>query len=236
MKIRKSKAPRIQPDAVIKVALEILDAEGLEHVTLRHIAEKIGVQAPALYWYFKDKQDLTDDMAQAILTSADLDNATAPPNIGEWPIWLTDLMHSLHNALISHREGGRVVAGATFGRAHALEKILVLIARVLKEAGFDSLNAGLAAGTTIDYVWGFVIEEQAGHGPEQDISASPNSPENQSVRTTSELEAFLSDMMKVYHKLTPAEIFDWGLQVIISGLKSKLKETHVPNEKKEYAM
>jgi TetR/AcrR family transcriptional regulator, tetracycline repressor protein len=228
MKIRKPKTPRIQPDVVIKVALEILDAEGLEHVTLRHIAEKLGVQAPALYWHFENKQDLTDDMAQVILTNPDFDNATAPPNIGEWPIWLTDLMHSLRKALISHREGGRVVAGATFGRAHALEKILVLITRVLKEAGFDKLNAGLAAGTTIDYVWGFVIEEQAGPGPEQGISAAPNSPENQAVRTTSEDDAFLIDMMKEYHKLTPTEIFDWGLQVIITGLQSTLKKTQAP--------
>jgi TetR/AcrR family transcriptional regulator, tetracycline repressor protein len=225
MKTKKTKPPHIQPDAVIKAALEILDAEGLENVTLRCIAAKLNVQAPALYWHFKNKQDLTDDVAQAILTSADLDNATAPPNISEWPIWLTDLMHSLRNALISHRDGGRVVAGATFGRAHALEKILVLITRVLKEAGFDTLHAGLSAGTTIDYVWGFVIEEQAGTGPEQGISASPNSPENQAIRTTSEDDAFLSDIMKECHKLTPAEIFDWGLQVIITGLKTTLKKT-----------
>ena len=71
-------------------------------------------------------------------------------------------MHCLRNALIAHRDGGRVVAGATYGRAYTLEKIMVGVTRVLEKAGFDKLNAGLAAGTTIDYVWGFVIEEQAG--------------------------------------------------------------------------
>jgi TetR/AcrR family tetracycline transcriptional repressor len=49
MKTRKAKTPRIQPESIVKVALEILDEEGLEHVTLRRLATKLGVQAPALY-------------------------------------------------------------------------------------------------------------------------------------------------------------------------------------------
>ena len=235
MKTRKTKTPHIQPDAVIKAALEILDAEGLENVTLRRIAAKLNVQAPALYWHFKNKQDLTDDMAQAILTSAKLDSITAPNEINTWPTWLADLMHCLRNALIAHKDGGRVVAGATYGRAYTLEKTTILVTKVLEQAGFDRLHASMAASTTIDYIWGFVIEEQAGTEPEQSTSASQNSQEIQAIRTNSEDDAFLSDIMKEYHKLTPAEIFDWGLQVIITGLKLTLKNTHVPKDKKKYA-
>ncbi|MGA2385128.1 MAG: TetR/AcrR family transcriptional regulator C-terminal domain-containing protein [Candidatus Bathyarchaeia archaeon] len=223
MKTRKTKTPHIQPDAVIKAALEILDAEGLENVTLRRIAAKLNVQAPALYWHFKDKQDITDDMAQAILTNPKLESFTEPANINQWPQWLTDLMHCLRNSLISHKDGGRVVAGASFGRAHALEKILIKITRVLQKAGFDRLHASLAAATTIDYVWGFVIEEQAGTEPEKLISAPSNPQEIQSIRNTSEDDAFLSAVMEEYRKLTPTEIFDWGLQVIINGLKLALE-------------
>jgi len=220
MKTRKTKTPHIQPDAVIKAALEILDAEGLENVTLRRIAAKLNVQAPALYWHFKNKQDLTDDMAQAILSNAKLDNFTAPTDINNWPTWLADLMHCLRNALIAHRDGGRVVAGATYGRAYTLEKIMIGVTRVLEKAGFDKLNAGLAAGTTIDYVWGFVIEEQAGIEPPQDV---------QSIGTNSEDDAFLSAIMEEYHKLTPTEIFDWGLQVIITGLKAARNNANLPS-------
>ena len=205
-------------------AIEILDAEGIENVTLRRIAGKLNVQAPALYWHFKNKQDLTDDMAQAILSNAKLDNFTAPTDINNWPTWLADLMHCLRNALIAHKDGGRVVAGATFGRAYTLEKIMVGVTRVLEKAGFDKLNAGLAAGTTIDYVWGFVIEEQAGI---EQIGIEP--PQDvQSIGINSEDDAFLSAIMEEYHKLTPAEIFDWGLQVIITGLKSTPKKTQAP--------
>ena len=219
----KTKTPHLQPEAVIKAALEVLDAKRLENVTLRRIAAKLNVQAPALYWHFKNKQDLTEDMAQAILTNAKLDNFTPPTDITQWPQWLTDLMHCLRNTLIAHRDGGRVVAGASFGRAYALEKMLTQIARVLNKAGFDSLPAGLAAATTIDYVWGFVIEEQAGIEPEELIAHLSDPQHTRSSRTNSEDDAFLSAFMEEYCKKTHAETFDWGLQVIITGLKSAQK-------------
>jgi TetR/AcrR family transcriptional regulator, tetracycline repressor protein len=216
MKTKKAKTPHLQPDAVIKAALEILDAEGLENVTLRRIAAKLNVQAPALYWHFKDKQDITEDMAQAILTNAKLDNFPPPANIDDWPQWLTNLMHQLRNALIAHKDGGRVVAGASFGRAQALERILFQIFKVLKQAGFDDLHAGLAASTVIDYVWGFVIEEQAGPNQEELVALQ----QQHSVRIHSEPEsAVLDAVMEQYRKLGNAEVFDWGLQVIITGLK-----------------
>jgi TetR/AcrR family tetracycline transcriptional repressor len=221
MKTKKTKTPHLQPDAVIKAALKILDDEGLEKVTLRRIAAKLGVQAPALYWHFKDKQDITEDMAQAILTNAKIDSIPPPANKDDWPQWLTDLMHQIRNALIAHKDGGRVVAGASFGRAQALERILLQIFKVLKNAGFDDLHAGLAASTAIDYVWGFVIEEQAGPGPEELITLRQKF---QIERNHSEENAALDAVIEQYHKLGNAAAFDWGLQVIITGLKSTLKK------------
>lgn len=221
MKTRRAKTPRIQPEAVVKAALEILDAEGLEHVTLRRLAAKLGVQAPALYWYFTGKQDIIDDMAQAILTTGKLNSITAPKDIGNWASWLTDLAHSVRDALISHREGGRVVAGATF-RAYTLARTTVLTTQVLNEAGFDLLHASMATATIFGYVWGFVIEEQAGTGPELEPMRSAV---KEAIIDKIGLENadFLYHIMEERSKLTDTEAFDWGLQVIINGLKLTLE-------------
>ncbi len=222
MKTRKTKTPHIQPEAVIKAALEILDAEGLENVTLRRISAKLNVQAPALYWHFKDKSDITDDMAQAILKNSGLDSITPPEDIKNWDTWLAELMHRLRNALMAHKDGGRVVAGATFGRAYTLEKIVVSTTKVLEKAGFDRLHASIATGTAIDYVWGFVIEEQAGMAPQAFLSAVAQPGENPAIRNTSEDDVYLCLIMEEYRKTTPTQIFDWGLQAIMTGLKSSL--------------
>jgi TetR/AcrR family tetracycline transcriptional repressor len=202
--------------------LEILDAEGFGGVTLRQISSKLGVQAPALYWHFKNKRDIVDDMAQAILVQGGLEEIKRPKDPAAWAEWLIETAHAIRRAMILHRDGGRVVAGASFG-ATTQAKLFVLMTRVLNEAGFDLLHASLATGTTRDYIWGFVIEEQAGEGPEPERAF-----EGEDVSSPSELDltdAYLLDaVMKESVNLTATEMFDWGLQVIVSGLRSALKE------------
>ena len=72
------KSPRIEPEAVVRAGLEILDEEGLDGITLRKIASRLGVQAPALYWHFRDKSDIIDDMAQAILKEGGIEESGRP--------------------------------------------------------------------------------------------------------------------------------------------------------------
>ena len=47
-------------DTVVRAALELLDEVGLADLTLRGVAERLGVQAPALYWHVRNRQDLID--------------------------------------------------------------------------------------------------------------------------------------------------------------------------------
>lgn len=48
---------------VADTALKLLNEVGLDGLTLRAIAKELDVKAPALYWHFKDKQALLDEMA-----------------------------------------------------------------------------------------------------------------------------------------------------------------------------
>ena len=48
---------------VADTALKLLNEVGLDGLTLRAIARELDVKAPALYWHFKDKQALLDEMA-----------------------------------------------------------------------------------------------------------------------------------------------------------------------------
>jgi len=228
MRVRaKPKRAPIEPEAVVRIALEILDARGLEHVTLREIASRLGVKAPALYWHFKDKQDLVEDMAHVILKDARIDEIQRPEDIHSWAEWLADVARSLRKALLSHREGGRVVAGAAFGRAKSLASLAILASRVTKEAGFDDAHAHLAVGVVFDYVWGYVIEEQAGFGPEPE-DQSPEAAERYKEAMESVLPSDFGPQMKILNaavrdmdSLTPDERFEWGLQAIITGLKAE---------------
>jgi TetR/AcrR family tetracycline transcriptional repressor len=219
----------IEPEAVVRAALEILDENGLEHVTVREIASRLGIKAPALYWHFRDKQDIVDDMAQVILKDARIDEIQKPKDIDTWAEWLSGVAHSMRRALLSHREGGRVVAGASFFRARSLAMLAILASSVTMEAGFDLVHANLAVAVVFDYVWGYVIEEQAGFGPEPNDTSSPPEKWYEEAKETIRRSGFgpqmkiLDALVKEIDSLTPDERFDWGLQVIITGLRSSLR-------------
>ena len=59
---------KLQREAVIRTALELLNDVGMEGLTTRRLAERLGVQQPALYWHFKNKRALLDALAEAMLT------------------------------------------------------------------------------------------------------------------------------------------------------------------------
>ena len=57
---------KLQREAVIRTALELLNDVGMEGLTTRRLAERLGVQQPALYWHFKNKRALLDALAEAM--------------------------------------------------------------------------------------------------------------------------------------------------------------------------
>ncbi len=55
---------RLTRDRVIEAALEIMDAEGLEAVSMRRVAREVGVEAMSLYNHVRDKEDLLAGIAR----------------------------------------------------------------------------------------------------------------------------------------------------------------------------
>lgn len=63
--------PGLTREAVVARALEIGTAEGLEAVSLRRLAQELGVTPMALYRHVRDKQDLINAMTEAVLEGID---------------------------------------------------------------------------------------------------------------------------------------------------------------------
>ena len=63
--------PPLTREAIVEAAAALVDAEGLEALSLRPLAKSLGVTAPALYAHVRDKQDLLRAVAeQAFATLA----------------------------------------------------------------------------------------------------------------------------------------------------------------------
>ena len=53
-------------DDVVRAGLETLDEVGLEGLTTRRVAQRLGVKSPSLYWHVRDKDELLSLIADAI--------------------------------------------------------------------------------------------------------------------------------------------------------------------------
>jgi AcrR family transcriptional regulator len=137
----------------------LLDEVGLDRLTLRGIAKALGVQAPTLYWRFKNKQDLLDEMATQLLTDW-ASKARDELSPSSWPELVLAFGGGLRAALLRHRDGARMVAG-TYLRDDALYGPMERALEIFAEQGVLAEQAGACLNTVYCYVIGFVIEEQA---------------------------------------------------------------------------
>ena len=143
---------------VIATALDLLNEVGLEALTLRRLAEKLKVKAPAIYWHFKNKQDLLDEMATTVL-GAESRRLTLKKTL-RWDAWARFYGASLRKALLKYRDGARMVSGTRLTDPSLYASMEAALRR-LTDAGFSPYAATVILSTIYSYVIGFVIEEQA---------------------------------------------------------------------------
>ncbi|MFI8295979.1 TetR/AcrR family transcriptional regulator C-terminal domain-containing protein [Streptomyces nigra] len=142
---------------VADTALRLLNEVGLDGLTLRAIARELDVKAPALYWHFKDKQALLDEMATEMYRRMVAGTLLGPDDT--WQERLLRTNRGLRAALRGYRDGAKVFSGSRFtGMVHAEQMEDSL--RLFTAAGFTLAQAVRATSTAYAYTLGFVTEEQ----------------------------------------------------------------------------
>ena len=87
---------KLQREAIIRTALDLLGETGVDGLTTRRIAAALGVQQPALYWHFKDKAALLDALAEAML--AENHSRSLPLPDEDWRHFLIENARSFRRA------------------------------------------------------------------------------------------------------------------------------------------
>ncbi|MFI7128160.1 TetR/AcrR family transcriptional regulator C-terminal domain-containing protein [Nonomuraea sp. NPDC050153] len=196
-------------DTVVRAALELLDEVGLDGLSVRRLAARLGVQNPALYWHFRNKQELLNEMARELL-----DPEMGGPGAGEsWREWLARRAHRYRRTLLSHRDGARLVTGSDPGAsvARAFEEEL----KTLVALGFTPGQGLHAIGSISHYTLGFVLNEQAQR-------------ERRERGETRELSAYADFPLTVAGVReggapTSEEAFAHGLRLILDGVAASLR-------------
>ncbi|MEU0237968.1 TetR/AcrR family transcriptional regulator C-terminal domain-containing protein [Nocardiopsis sp. NPDC006198] len=202
---------------IVEAALGLLDDEGLDRLTVRRLAERLGVKSPALYWHFRDKRELLDRMAEHLRPPQ------SPPGPGEdWRSWSLRRARERRAALLSHRDAARVVAGSRAGAA-TLAAFDAELA-VLVGFGFGPVRAVRAAVLVDHYVVGSVLQQQADAQRHADAGETPpeDLPEEARAALTGATPT-LAAALAGGGDPGGDEAFEDGLLMIVDGIAAGLE-------------
>lgn len=138
--------------AIVEAGLSILDAYGLGDLSMRRVADVLGVQAGALYYHVPNKQSLLAALSDEILATVEL----PPDDIALGP-WLSGWALALRAALMSRRDAAELVASSLALGLGSLDPATAGRARLAAE-GVAEPEAGVDA--LLHFVLGHVMQEQ----------------------------------------------------------------------------
>ena len=140
----------VSKTSIVGAALGILDQYGLADLSMRRIADALGVQAAAIYWHFANKQSLLAAVSDAILAGqASRDGSLA---VAAWA-------RDLRSVLLSHRDAAELVAASlAVGLCERVPELAAI--RQLEADGWSPADASRAARAMVHFVLGHVMQEQ----------------------------------------------------------------------------
>jgi TetR/AcrR family transcriptional regulator, tetracycline repressor protein len=151
---------RLSKRAVTDRALKLADADGLDTLTIRKLAQDLGVTPMALYWHFRSKEDLLEGVAERVWGEIDVN---VDPS-AEWPDQLAGLLKSLVSVLRAHPSAPRLVLEHEKRNEAALRATEVTL-KVLRDAGFDPRYASEIARSTL-WTGITLVMSEPGYHPE----------------------------------------------------------------------
>src|SRR5271154_340132 len=136
--------PRLSKSTVTDRALKLADADGLDALTIRKLAQDLGVTPMALYWHFRSKEDLLEGVAERVWSEIDVNVDPSVP----WWAQLQAGLESLLRALRAHPSAPQLVLEHEKRNEAALRATEAAL-EILMSAGFDAQHASEIARSTL---------------------------------------------------------------------------------------
>lgn len=140
---------------MIRTALELLDEKGLDALSTRAVADRLGVRMNTVLWHVKTKARMLELMADAVIGEAPLDGL---PASGDERV--RELARRYRRALLAHRDGATLVVGTYAAEPQTLRFADALVGALL-DGGLDEREAAWTTWTIIYFTLGLTQEEQA---------------------------------------------------------------------------
>jgi AcrR family transcriptional regulator len=144
--------PKISKEGAVEAALRIIDAEGIEALSMRKLAAALGINGPSLYHHFRNKNEILDAVVRLVL--GDL----RPPeedDDGDAVAWIVEVATRYRRALRQHPNVVPLVVAGVNRRVGA--RVYDYGLSRLRRAGLGTAEARAAVDAVEAYVVGSVL-------------------------------------------------------------------------------
>jgi AcrR family transcriptional regulator len=217
--------PQLTRQRVVAEALAVIAQDGVQAMSMRALAARLGVVPGALYHHFGNKQQLQDLVLDGVLAEVDFHTN---PSLA-WTEQLKILATRLRQVLEAHPGVAGILKTRDPLGPHSLALAEAFLSP-LQTAGFADREAGLAFFLLVDYTIGFAV------------SSPRTSVNEQRVRDP----AIRTQLHQFFRSLPPDRFpalvalgehvwvdnrdqrFTAGLQVLVDGLEHARRSPHRP--------
>lgn len=151
-----SSPPRRNPltkETVLRTAVAMADEAGSDVPSMRHLADRLGVKAMALYHHFRNKDVLLDGMIDLVFGEIEL-----PPEGGDWQGAMRQRAVSMRGVLIRHPWAIGLMDSRT-NPGYATLRHHNAVIGCLRSGGFAVAGAAHAFSVLDSYIYGFTLQE-----------------------------------------------------------------------------
>ena len=208
-------------------AVDLADRGGLESLTMRRLADELGVGAMSLYYYVPNKDELIRGMVDIVFAEIEL-----PPSDVDWQTAMRRRARSTREALNRHRWAVGLMESQEMPGPASI-RVHDAVLGCLREAGF-SLEMTIQAYSVLDaYVYGFALQEKtlpfdsaedaAAVAQDQVRQLEAQAQEQQLAALADEYphiaEVVAGHVAKVGYDF--GEAFEYGLDLILDALEKR---------------
>ncbi|NGN43150.1 TetR family transcriptional regulator [Mesorhizobium sp. CGMCC 1.15528] len=144
--------PPLSRERIVATAVELLDAQGLDGLTMRRLADRLGSGVMSLYWHVDNKEDVFDLALDSVL------EYRGPPQPIESQAWREKVFHMLEDwraSMLRHPWSASLLPRRALG-PNILSR-LELLSKILSSAGVADAGLNVAIWSLWNYVMGATI-------------------------------------------------------------------------------
>jgi AcrR family transcriptional regulator len=216
-----ARAP-LSREQVLRAALDLADAGGLETLSMRELGRRLGVEAMSLYNHVANKDAVLDGIVDMVVGEIDLPGPETP-----WRDFMRQRALSALKVFQKHPWAAALIdtrIGGGMGRLRYFDAIL----GVLRRAGFPLELAARAFSLLDRYIYGFCRQSLVMAATD---AGSPESAEAFNAALPEDAFPYLAEM-SAFSARQPgydeASDFDFGLSLILDGLERHLATGRKP--------